>query len=104
MATCTLFPHCIFCCIVSVIAGLEGDEEDAQSVSLQRVLSFFTGADEVPPQGFPRDPVLNFAEQHLPTASTCALELTLPTSHADSTLFNKFLTMGFLCHGGFGLQ
>ncbi len=101
MATRTLFPHCIFCCIVSVIAGLEGNEEDAQSVSFQ---SFFTGADEVPPQGFPRDPVLYFGEQQLPTASTYALELTLPTSHADSTSFNKFLTMGFLCHGGFGFQ
>lgn len=43
------------------------------------VLIFFTGASRIPPLGFPKSPTLNFSEENIyPTASTCALILTIP--------------------------
>ena len=50
--------------------------EDRSSVTLQDVKVFFTGAEKVPPMGFPRKPVLLFHHDSravLPTASTCSL-------------------------------
>ena len=86
---------------------LECNGEDIQHISLQSALSFFTGVDEVPPEGFPHDPVLNFAEdckQEMPTASTCAIQLTLPTCHSDYSSFQRSLNVAFVYHGGFGLH
>lgn len=73
-------------------------------VTLERVLNFFTGAEEIPPEGFNNQPVLNFnPNEVLPTSSTCAVQLTLPTKYSeDYEAFKKMLDMGFVCHGGFG--
>ena len=70
------------------------------------VLSFFTGADEIPPLGLPHDPQLNFSPiSPFPTASTCAIQLTLPTMHhEDSHQFDSSMDQAFLSHGGFGLS
>jgi len=70
------------------------------------VLSFFTGAEEEPPIGWGMEPVLNFNEENpYPTASTCALHLTLPICYYDNyEAFEDALDVGFLCRGGFGLQ
>ena len=59
----------------------------------------------VPPQGFDPKLTLRFnSENMLPTASTCALELCLPTRYYnDYTTFSEKLTLGFTSHGGFGL-
>lgn len=68
------------------------------------VLIFFTGSDEEPLLGYPHDPVLNFnKEKHYPTASTCAIELTLPTRYPDYQTFKSSMDYGLLNHGGFGL-
>ena len=65
------------------------------------VLSFFTGADTVPPLGF-SDATLNFNDDNpYPTASTCSLSLTLPTKYYLSYEANFIFSM--LNHGGFGL-
>ena len=73
-------------------------------VSLPMVLAFFTGAESVPPTGF-HDAVLNFNPTNIyPTASTCAIELTLPTKLADYYEFKKNLDIAFTMHGGFGLK
>ena len=54
------------------------------SVSLQDVLSFFSGAAKIPPLGFHPLPSLSFRHDAVyPTASTCALRLTLPTCYSD---------------------
>ena len=74
-------------------------------LSLENVLNFFTGSEVVPPQGFDPKPTLMFnSEIMFPTASTCALELCLPTRYYnDYTAFSEKLTLGFTSHGGFGL-
>ncbi len=76
-----------------------------EEVSLEMVLSFFTGADDIPPLGFPHDPQLNFSPTSpYPTASTCAIELTLPMMYNISTQFEEKLKQAFILHGGFGLS
>ena len=63
-------------------------------MNLERVLSFFIGAEEIPPGSYGAllQPCLNFNEQQpYPTASTCAITLTLPTRYSRSliSLLNK---------------
>ena len=70
------------------------------------MLVFFTGADAVPLMGFPIDCTLSFNRDIVyPTASTCALEMTLPTRYHDNyELFKQKMVQGLLWHGGFGKQ
>ncbi len=77
------------CCFV--------DKDD--KASLDMILSFFTGADSVPPLGYRN--VLSFNHMSLyPTASTCAVELTLPTRHQDYNNLNVIWTVHLLRLGG----
>ena len=79
-------------------------ESSENKVSLGMILSFFTGADSVPPCGY-NQVVLNFSETSpYPTASTCAMELTLTTDHNDYVEFKRSLDVAFTMHGGFGLM
>ena len=73
------------------------------SPNLGNILSFFTGEDVVPPCGY--DSVtLNFNYEAIyPTASTCAIELTIPTRHRDYNVFKHHMDVAFLMNGGFGL-
>ncbi len=74
-------------------------------VSLGMVLTFFSGADDIPPLGYDKDPMINFnADSPYPTSSTCALHLTLPTRYATYQSFKHALDTGFTMHGGFGLS
>ena len=68
------------------------------------LLSFFTGAEYIPPMGF-NDATLNFNDSNLyPTASTCSLSLTLPTQYYKSyNAFKDNIIFGIQNHGGFGL-
>lgn len=79
---------------------------DVEVVTLQRILNFFSGAEEVPPLGFPRTPTLNFNSDNIyPTASTCGVQLTLPDRYySNFQEFEKALNTAFLFHGGFGLS
>ena len=78
---------------------LDGQTE----ITIGDVLSFFTGADHIPPLGF-GDATLTFNESNLyPTASTCALCLTLPTMYNDYSSFKEKFVFAMLNHGGFGL-
>ena len=67
-------------------------------------LSLSSGAEEIQENGFPHEPVLSFNPTDVfPTASTCAIELTLPTMYSDN--YYKFKTMmniALTCHGGCG--
>lgn len=65
------------------------------SVTLSTVLSFVTGAEEIPPLGFPHDATLH----PYPTASTCAIQLTVPSKYTTYEDFRKNMN-----HGGFGLS
>ena len=67
------------------------------------ILSFFTGADNIPPQGL-GSATLTFNDSNVyPTASTCGLCLTLPTMYNDYASFRDKFIFAMLNHGGFGL-
>ena len=72
--------------VIYIIGGVQagGDDEDIYVLNLSDCLSFFTGANRVPPTGF-NACTLNFSSTNIfPTASTCALTLTLPTKYHDN--------------------
>ena len=55
------------------------------NISLRYILSFFGGAERIPAVGFDAVPSLRFDLDPcavFPTASTCAVELTLPTVYS----------------------
>ena len=80
-------------------------EQNADVVSLETLLTFFTGAGNIPPLGY-ENVTLQFSSSNLfPTASTCAIELTLPTKYAQHYEgFKKCMNTAILCCGGFGLS
>lgn len=68
-------------------------------------MTFFSGADDVPPMGYVRAPEINFnPNSRYPTSSTCALQLTLPTCYSEYGPFKHALDTAFTMHGGFGLS
>ena len=85
-----------------------GQEQSSSFVSvgvtLPMIISFFTGADSIPPLGLP-DATLSFNSKNIyPAASTCAIELTLPSKLKSYKEFKNNLTIAFTMHGGFGLK
>ena len=71
--------------------------------NLEDILIFFTGTDTIPPTGLPEKPALKFDSNEIyPTASTCLLQLVLPTRHQTYAAFKQHLDIAFKCHGGFG--
>lgn len=66
-------------------------EANPSTVILQEVLSFFTGSIRIPIGGFDCDAILCFSPQaYYPSASTCALQLTLPTQfYNDEASFRE---------------
>ena len=92
----------VLVCMSCIPPFLGGDAP----VSMGDVLSFFTGCTRLPPMGFgPSQCHLNFSSSNIyPTASTCALILTLPTLYCQSyTEFKEKMCFAFTNHGGFGL-
>lgn len=82
---------------------IEGSSED-DDVTLEEILIFFPGSDTIPPAGLPEKPILKFNESLIyPTASTCLLQLVLPTRHQHYVEFKQHLNVAFKEHGGFGL-
>lgn len=81
-----------------------------EPVNLETVLLFFTGAEEIPPTGYELSsgqPVLNFNNTSpYPTASTCAIVLTLPTKYHQQpySVFKRMMDTAMVSHGGFGLS
>lgn len=74
-------------------------------MSLSTVLSFVTGAAEIPPLGFPHEATLGFSETNpYPTASTCDIQLTLPSKYATYEEFKQYMLYAMLNYGGFGLS
>ena len=74
-------------------------------IEFATVLSFTTGAEAIPPMGFNEPLSLHFnSYNQFPTASTSALELTLPTQYYNNcNEFKKKKTYGMKNHGGFGM-
>lgn len=72
--------------------------------SLDEVLIFCTGSDSVPPVGFHKkiDIVFLGSEEIFPTASTCSLELRIPTCHSDGIMFSEKMELALKCGMDFG--
>ena len=92
-------------CQLILILFFMADRED-MGLELHDVLSFLTGADQLPPLGLPYSPSMYFSETNqFPTASTCAIHMCLPTMYwNDYSKFRKILSLSFKHHGGFGLR
>ena len=55
------------------------------------------------PMGY-QSPVLTFNENDpYPTASMCAVKLSLPTKYDEYEVFKNSMNTAFTMHGGFGL-
>ena len=72
-------------------------------VSLKTVLAFFTGADCIPPLGYTSATLTFNPTDPYPTASTCAIQLTLPTKYESFEEFKEHMNTALRMHGGFGL-
>ena len=74
-------------------------------VTLGQILSFFTGTEYPPALGFDDIVSLKFnSTSEFPMASTCALDLILPTKYyLDENSFREKMIYGILNHGGFGI-
>ena len=72
-------------------------------ISLGDVLAFFTGSDKISLLGFPNKAVMQFTQSGIyPTASTCSITLTLPTTHEDFSAFASHFIEAVRGHNGFG--
>ncbi|XP_057292362.1 uncharacterized protein LOC130616913 [Hydractinia symbiolongicarpus] len=63
----------------------------------ENLLAFITGADKVPPLGFPKPITLNFYDftdnvKRLPFSSTCSLTMSLPRACKDDSEFAELLS------------
>ena len=74
---------------------------DVSAICLGDCLSFFTGADRIPPGGYEMPCRLNFSTDTVfPNSSTCALTLTLPTlSYESYEQFKDNMIYAFLNYG-----
>ena len=72
-------------------------EDTENRVTLNQLLMFVTGADGVPPLGFPGEPTLNFLHTGtvFPEANTCALILKLPL-HTTFESFSDSMISGII--------
>ncbi len=70
------------------------------------LLVFFTGADRMPPLGFDKQLKVSFihvSSSKFCTASTCDLQLRLPTCHGeDYEAFREAMVMSLKDNDGFG--
>ena len=76
------------------------------SCSLADLLIFASGANQMPLLGFEKPPTIIFVHNKtriLPTASTCDVELRLPTTHGkDYQKFKEVMVMALGGNDGFG--
>ena len=85
-----------------IIFGLDASGTSGCQVS--DVLVFCTGADRIPPLGFGTNPKIVFLRDgKFATASTCAVELRLPTIHGENLqAFMECMVMSLKGNDGFG--
>ena len=73
------------------------------TVTLEDVMVFATGCNEIPLLGFERQPRLQFGRNDmLPTAATCGPLLSLPLKVCSYEEFSKNMTFAITCSFGFG--
>ena len=90
---------CILQCTIHSVDG----EEETRTLALEDILVFATGANRVPPMGFPKKVTVQFDKSSIfPTASTCALEMYLPIQWATYEEFKGGMIEGIVSGAGFG--
>lgn len=79
-------------------------EENPHPLQLKDILIFATGCDDEPPLGFDVPPSIKFlhSDGKYPEASTCSLELSLPTIHSTYHEFKSNMDFAMLNTYGFG--
>lgn len=71
--------------------------------TLEDILVFATGCDEIPITGFDRQPTLEFSTTNtFPTASTCVPTLRIPLNLQGSEEFSANMRMAIFGSFGFG--
>ena len=90
--------------VLKFLLGLLIHVGEQLDIGMGDILSFFTGAENIPPLGF-EAATLNFSPNNpYPTASTRGLSLTLPTKYYDNySDFKENFVFAIQNHGGFGL-
>ena len=81
------------------------EEEKLTDCSIEDVLVFFSGTDRVPPLNFEKQPTITLhnAYAKFATASTCDLQLRLPTGYGeDYDAFKSAMVMALKDNDGFG--
>ena len=77
--------------------------EGKTGCTVENVLVFFSGANCVPPLGFPRQPKVVFLDGAvLCTSSTCDITLRLPTGHDEYESFKDAIILSIKGNDGFG--
>ena len=86
-----------------MIVNEDVDGEDF-CINLECLLAFITGADHIPPIGFPNAPQITFEpnKDRLPSASTCGPTLYLPLVLRDPDYFRDKKDYALSCVHGFG--
>lgn len=94
-------PYMVVTYFIATVCTIENKVE----CSLEDILVFFSGADNVPPCGFQGvTPTLLFLHGNasLPTASTCELEFRLPAKYSHYAQFKDAMILGLRGNDGFG--
>ena len=97
--------YCALCALTNLTDKNMYTDEGSPEVTLEEVLNFFTGATYPPPLGFDVPASVWFSPTaEFPQASTCALQLTLPTKYyGNPERFHDKMVYALKNHGGFGL-
>ncbi|KAK2814659.1 hypothetical protein Q5P01_000862 [Channa striata] len=82
-------------------------QEAGTDISFEDLLVFVTGADHIPPLGFPHPCTITFYDQEpgsrrIPYASTCSLTISLPRGVEEEQEFNDLMNTARKGSLGFG--
>ncbi|TRY65131.1 hypothetical protein DNTS_022286, partial [Danionella cerebrum] len=84
---------------------IDVEEGEINSVTLESIMEFATGASTIPPLGFPHQPEIQFLHQDgkiFPEANTCLITLRLPV-HAEYETFKTYMREGIIQSPCFGV-
>ena len=87
---------------VTTVHDLEGEHKEQQCLSISDILGFVSGAHQIPPMGFKKRFTLSFHDSRFPHASTCSLELSIPTRYKIYKDFRDAMVEGLVSGMGFG--
>lgn len=82
-------------------------KEGVKGISLKEILAFITGAEQVPPSGFPKTIEILFFDRPLsgvkyPYTSTCALQFFIPKGVENYEEMENLIRESLKCGQGFG--